>query len=86
MVDSGWEPLPEPLSSQAQHVLSPCSPEAVTSVSFFFPECALISCRAEATLCAGRQSVFVPFRPLASKGRHSKKQQLSLLAPLYRAL
>lgn len=58
----------------SRHGVSPCPSSAVISVSlFFFPECALIFCRAEATLCASRQSVLVPFRPLVSKSRHFQR-------------
>lgn len=57
----------------SRHGVSPGPSSAVISVSLFFPECALIFCSAEATLCASRQSVLVPFRPLASKSRHFKR-------------
>lgn len=57
----------------SRHSVSPRPSSAVISASLFSPECALIFCRAEATLCASRQSVLVPFRPLASKSRHFKR-------------
>lgn len=72
MVDSGWQPLHEPLSFQARCLSMPVF-SCHFCESLFSPECALIFCRAEATLCASRQSVLVPFRPLVSKSRHFQR-------------